>query len=75
MEKSMQSFDKFLASTTIAMLASGGAIAQITNTGRRRQIRLAAASVSAPILPTRKVPVFVNYLLACTGMEVWNMLH
>ena len=34
-----------------------------------------AAWVSAPILPTRKVPVFVNYLLACTGMEVWNMLH
>jgi hypothetical protein len=28
MEKSMQSFGKFLASTTISMLASGGAIAQ-----------------------------------------------
>jgi hypothetical protein len=28
MEKSMQSFGKFLASTAISMLASGGAIAQ-----------------------------------------------
>jgi hypothetical protein len=28
MEKSMQSFGKFLASTTISMLASGGVIAQ-----------------------------------------------
>jgi hypothetical protein len=28
MEKSMQSFGKFLASTTVSMLASGGAIAQ-----------------------------------------------
>jgi hypothetical protein len=78
----MQSFGKFLASTTVSMLASGGAIAQTSyyEYGRRRQIRLLAGSrkaalsrngtgsamvipapgaawVSAPILPTRKVPV------------------
>ena len=78
----MQSFGKFLAITTISMLASGGAIAQTfyyeygppppnPPPGRIAQGRpvqeldwlrygysgTRAASVSAPILPTRKVPV------------------
>ena len=77
----MQSIGKLLASTTISMSLSGGAIAQTSyDEYGRRQIRLlagsrkaalsrngtgsamvipgpAAAWVSVPILPARKVPV------------------